>query len=75
MQQNRYSSHIQPNFLRHSQQSTAIQAPEPNLNFQQIYGSSKQNSFVESSLGLGRDLKELQGVVLTLSGPGSSGGL
>lgn len=77
MRQNPYSNHIKPNFLRHFQQSTAIQAPEPNQNFQQACDSSKQNSFVQSSLLLGRDLKarsELQGVVLTLGAPGSSGG-
>ncbi|KAK1401844.1 Galactose oxidase/kelch repeat superfamily protein [Heracleum sosnowskyi] len=74
MQQNPYSSCIKPNFLNHSQQ---LQASEINQNFQQVYGTSKRNSFVESTSLLGRDLKarsELQGVVLTLGGPGSSGG-
>ncbi|XP_074327103.1 uncharacterized protein LOC141665036 isoform X2 [Apium graveolens] len=75
MHQNSYSSHIKPNFLRHSPQSTAIQAPELNQNFQKVYGSHKQSSVVESPSWLGRDLKELQGVVLTLGGPGSIGGL
>ncbi|XP_063940106.1 uncharacterized protein LOC108201128 isoform X2 [Daucus carota subsp. sativus] len=77
LQPNPHSSHVNSSSLRRSEQSTTVQPPKPNYNFQQAYGN-KQNSFGESSLMLGRDLEansELQGVVLTLGGPGNSGGL
>lgn len=71
---NSHSSHLNPTFLRHSQQPAPLHSPEPIQNFQQTH-VSRPSPVIRS---LGRDptvQSELQGVVLTLGGPGNTGGL